>query len=101
MDAFWSITIYKESDGLFVVNDHKRYSRGTWSGLEKDGSGVTTLYIQNGEVEKADGTLHPNWLPAPLEPFYLISRLYIPTAGEAFPPGSGDYAYTPPVVVKV
>ncbi len=73
---FWSLTIYKLSDGMLVENPINRYSVGDRTkGLIYGADGSLSIYVQQdapGEDERA------NWLPAPDEPFYLTLRLYGP-----------------------
>jgi len=73
--AFWSLTMYRRSDCLFVANPIGRYSIGDRTPglrLEPDGS----LAIR---VQATDPGAGCNWLPAPPgEPFYVVLRLYQP-----------------------
>lgn len=72
--AFWSLTMYRRSDCLFVANPIDRYSIGDRTpGLRHDPDGGLTLRIQS-----ADPGPGQNWLPAPAEPFYVVLRLYQP-----------------------
>jgi len=85
--AFWSLTMYRRSDCLFVANPIGRYSIGDRTpGLQHtpDGSLVIRLQAQD------PGPGH-NWLPAPDgEPFYVVLRLYQPRAEHL------DFRYTYP-----
>ncbi|MFN8475377.1 MAG: DUF1254 domain-containing protein [Anaerolineae bacterium] len=73
---FWSLTIYKLSDGMLVENPINRYSIGDRTkGVRYGADGSLSIYVQQyapSEDEMA------NWLPAPDEPFYLTLRLYGP-----------------------
>lgn len=73
---FWSLTIYKLSDGMLIANPINRYSIGDRTeGVQYGPDGALSIYVQHdapSDDEKA------NWLPAPEEPFYLTIRLYGP-----------------------
>lgn len=75
--AFWSLTMYRRDDCLFVANPIQRYSIGDRTPglkLEHDGSLVIRL-------QATDPGPDYNWLPAPQdELFYLVLRLYQPEA---------------------
>lgn len=75
--AFWSLTMYRRSDCLFVANPIGRYSIGDRTpGLAHDADGSLAVRVQASDP----GPGH-NWLPAPAgEPFYLVLRLYQPQA---------------------
>lgn len=75
--AFWSLTMYRRSDCLFVANPIHRYSIGDrTTGLRHDADGGLAIRIQ-----AADPGAGHNWLPAPAgEPFYVVLRLYQPQA---------------------
>jgi hypothetical protein len=75
--AFWSLTLYRRSDCLFVANPIDRYSIGDRTpGLRQDADGDIAIRIQASDP----GPGH-NWLPAPRdEPFYVVLRLYQPQA---------------------
>jgi hypothetical protein len=73
--AFWSITMYDVQQGL-VANAIGRYATGDRDRLTTDADGGLTLHIQH----ESPGTLRQaNWLPAPLDTFNLILRLYWPS----------------------
>ena len=86
--AFWSLTMYRRSDCLFVANPIHRYSIGDRTpGLkpEPDGSLVIRLQADDPGPDR-------NWLPAPRdEPFYVVLRLYQPQADHL----EYRYAYPP------
>lgn len=75
--AFWSLTMYRRSDCLFVANPIGRYSIGDRTpGLRRDADGSLAIRIQARDPGPAE-----NWLPAPAdEPFYVVLRLYQPQA---------------------
>jgi hypothetical protein len=75
--AFWSLTMYRRSDCLFVANPIGRYSIGDRTpGLRTDADGGLSIRIQ-----ATDPGVGHNWLPAPTdEPFYVVLRLYQPQA---------------------
>lgn len=75
VDAFWSLTMYRRSDCLFVANPIGRYSIGDRTpGLRADPDGSLVIRIQADDP----GPGH-NWLPAPRdEAFYVVLRLYQP-----------------------
>lgn len=75
VDAFWSLTMYRRSDCLFVANPIDRYSIGDRTpGLRYDADGGLTIRIQ-----ASDPGPGVNWLPAPAgESFYVVLRLYQP-----------------------
>ncbi|MFN8498855.1 MAG: DUF1254 domain-containing protein [Anaerolineae bacterium] len=85
---FWSLTIYKLSDGMLVENPINRYSIGDRTkGVQYGADGSLTLYVQHDAPSEDEMA---NWLPAPDEPFYLTLRLYGPDetaiAGQWRPP---------------
>jgi len=77
VDAFWSLTLYRRSDCLFVANPIGRYSIGDRTpGLRHDADGSLAIRMQ--AHDPGEGV---NWLPAPAgERFYVILRLYQPRA---------------------
>ncbi|MCD6076629.1 MAG: hypothetical protein K0R89_567 [Ramlibacter sp.] len=86
--AFWSLTMYRRSDCLFVANPIGRYSIGDRTpGLRTDADGSLAIRLQ-----AQDPGTGVNWLPAPQdEPFYVVLRLYQPQAEHldlryAYPP---------------
>ena len=74
--SFWSVTMYRLPEKLFVPNSINRYSIGDRTpGLRYGRDGSLTIYIQ----QRSPGrSRRANWLPAPDGPFYLICRLYWP-----------------------
>lgn len=73
--AFWSLTMYRRSDCLFVANPIARYSVGDRTpGLRLEADGSLAIRLQ--AVDPGPGC---NWLPAPAgERFYVVLRLYQP-----------------------
>ncbi|MCU1624533.1 MAG: hypothetical protein JWL79_3378 [Frankiales bacterium] len=74
--AFWSLTMY-QSDNFLYANNSNRYAVGDRTGglrYGKDGS--LTLYVQHDPP--ASVAQRANWLPAPVDAFHLILRLYLP-----------------------
>ena len=93
VNAFWSVTMYKLPEVLFVHNPMNRYSisdRTPGIRFEKDGSLI--LYIRHDNPGKTEET---NWLPAPDGPFLLALRIYYPKESVL----SGKWQ--PPAVQKV
>lgn len=75
--AFWSITMYRRSDCLFVANAIGRYSIGDRTpGLRTESDGSLVIRLQADDPGPS-----ANWLSAPRgEPFYVVLRLYQPQA---------------------
>jgi hypothetical protein len=75
--AFWSLTMYRRSDCLFIANAIHRYSIGDRTpGLRHDADGGLAIRLQ--AEDPGPGV---NWLPAPRgELFYVVLRLYQPHA---------------------
>jgi len=70
--------MYNASDKMLVGNPIQRYKVGTdTAGLKKAADGSITIAVQN---EEPDPAAPVNWLPAPKGDFYVILRLYQPTA---------------------
>ena len=65
-------------------------------GMEKNGDGSLTLYIQKDSLGKDKES---NWLPAPDNLVYLVMHLYWPKteAPSILPPGEGTWE--PPAIV--
>lgn len=85
--AFWSLTMYRRSDCLFVANPINRYSIGDRTpGLRLEADGSLAIRMQ-----AADPGPGCNWLPAPAgELFYVVLRLYQPQREHL------DFTYTYP-----
>lgn len=81
-DSFWSFSMYEptaDSQRFFVDNSIQRYSIGNRTGgiaLNPDGS----IDIALQHDEPADARLRANWLPAPVGPFQISLRTYMPRA---------------------
>ena len=92
VNAFWSVTMYKLPEVLFVHNPINRYSiSDRTKGVRFDKDGSLTFYLQH---ESPGKKLESNWLPAPDGPFMLAMRIYYPQ--EAVLNGS----WKPPAVQK-
>jgi hypothetical protein len=77
VNAFWSLTMYKQPESLLVANPINRYlvNSPMLPQFKKDADGGLTLLIQN---ESPGKDKEANWLPAPKGPFSMIMRLYWP-----------------------
>ncbi|NOX61112.1 MAG: DUF1254 domain-containing protein [Chloroflexi bacterium] len=76
--AFWSISMYKLPETLFIHNPLNRYTLGDRTpGLRYNDDGSLDVYIQH---ESPGPDKESNWLPAPDGPFMLGLRLYWPDA---------------------
>jgi hypothetical protein len=86
--AFWSLTMYRRSDCLFVANPIQRYSIGDRTpGLQLGPDGSLAIRMQADDPGPGS-----NWLPAPRdELFYVVLRLYQPQADHL----DNRYAYPP------
>jgi hypothetical protein len=74
--AFWSISMYKLPETLFIHNPINRYTIGDRTpGLRTNEDGSLDVYIQHASPGPDKET---NWLPAPDGPFMLGLRLYWP-----------------------
>lgn len=76
VDAFWSITMYNNTN-LLVDNPINRYSMGTYTpGLKNNTDGSLDIFIQHANPGKDKES---NWLPAPQSgSFILVMRMYMP-----------------------
>ena len=73
--AFWSMTIYDDTNNL-VRNNLDRYSLGDrTSGMKYNNDGSLTIHISHTLPSEA---VKANWLPAPEGEFYLVLRAYLP-----------------------
>ncbi|RME97154.1 MAG: DUF1254 domain-containing protein [Chloroflexi bacterium] len=90
--AFWSLSMYKLPEQLFIHNPLNRYVISSITeGLKYGEDGSLTIYLQH----KSPGPdKESNWLPAPDGPFSLQARLYWPKP-EALNP-----LYAPPPLRK-
>jgi len=90
--AFWSLSMYKLPEQLFVHNPINRYVISSITeGLQYAEDGSLTVYLQH---ESPGPGKESNWLPAPDGPFSLQARLYWPE------PEALDPLYVPPPVRK-
>ena len=92
VNAFWSLSMYKLPEQLFIENPINRYviSSAT-KGLKYADDGSLTVTLQH---ESPGADKESNWLPAPDGPFSLQARLYWPN------PEALDPLYAPPPVRK-
>jgi hypothetical protein len=75
--AFWSVTMYDNSDFFLVANPIDRYSIGDRTpGLDRDASGGLTIVMQRDEP--GEPRRRANWLPTPAGGFRPILRMYAP-----------------------
>jgi hypothetical protein len=75
VDAFWSITLYN-NQSYFVDNPINRYAVGKYTeGLKNNTDGSLDIYIQNASP---GADKESNWLPAPVDSFNLLFRMYLP-----------------------
>lgn len=81
-DSFWSFSMYEptpDSQRFFVANPIGRYSIGNRTrGLTVSADGSLKIALQHDA--HADGRLPTNWLPAPVGPFQISLRAYLPRA---------------------
>ncbi len=91
--SFWSLSMYKLPEQLFVHNPIDRYTIGDRTeGLQYGQDGSLTVYIQ----KESPGTDRvSNWLPAFEGPFALQMRIYWPE------PDALDPLYVPPAIERV
>ena len=91
--GFWSLTMYKLPEQLFIHNAIDRYTIGDRTeGLEYGEDGSLTVYIQ---TESPGVDRESNWLPASEGPFALQMRIYWTE------PAALDPLYVPPAIHKV
>ena len=77
--AFWSVTMYDDTDFFLVANPIDRYSIGDRTpGLQRDADGGLTIVIQRDQPAEPDR--RANWLPTPAGRFRPILRMYEPEA---------------------
>ena len=92
VDAFWSLSLYRLPEQLFVDNPLNRYSIGDRTpGLQYGDDGSLTIFIQ---AESPGADKESNWLPANKGPFSLTLRMYLPK------PEALEGPYAPPPVKK-
>jgi len=75
--AFWSATLYDAKKGLFVPNDHRKYSVGENGGMKLDEAGGIEIHIA---PKQPAGVPKENWLPSGGKDEHLdvIMRVYGP-----------------------
>jgi len=77
--AFWSVTMYDNTDFFLVANPINRYSIGDRTpGLQRDAEGALTIVMQ--QNQPAQPERRANWLPTPASGFRPILRMYEPHA---------------------
>lgn len=92
VNAFWSLSMYKLPEQLFIENEIDRYKIGSATeGLKYNNDGSLDIYIQK---DNPGEDLESNWLPAHDGEFSLQARLYWPVEE------SLDPLYVPPMVEK-
>jgi hypothetical protein len=98
VNSFWSVTMYDGKSQLLIKNPINRYliNSPMLPSMKKNADGSLTLYIQKDSPGKAKES---NWLPAPNDTIYLVTRLYWPkdTPPSILPPGEGTWK--PPGIV--
>jgi hypothetical protein len=79
VSAFWSVTMYDNTDFFLVANPIYRYSIGDRTpGLPRNANGGLTIVMQHDEP--AEPGRRANWLPTPDGGFRPILRMYEPHA---------------------
>ncbi len=98
VNAFWSVTMYDGKSQLLIKNPINRYliNSPMLPAMKKNADGSLTLHIQKDSPGKGK---EANWLPAPNDTVYLVTRLYWPkdTPPSILPPGVGTWK--PPGIV--
>ncbi|MCX0269164.1 DUF1254 domain-containing protein [Nocardia zapadnayensis] len=76
-EAFWSITLYEADTGRLYDAPNARYSVGSGTGPERPTppDGPTAITVSTEPPTDAS-----TWLPCPPRPFFLVLRMYQPTA---------------------
>jgi hypothetical protein len=74
VEGFWSLTMY-DKNYLFVQNPINRQSISARQNLKSNADGCVDLYVQN---ESPGADKESNRLPAPVDKFILMMRLYWP-----------------------
>jgi hypothetical protein len=98
VNSFWSVTMYDGKSQLLIRNPINRYliNSPMLPAMKKNPDGSVTVYIQKDSPGKDK---EANWLPAPNDTIYLVTRLYWPkeTPPSILPPGKGTWQ--PPAIV--
>jgi len=93
VNAFWSMSMYKLPEQLFVKNPINRYViSSVTKGLKYNKDGSLDIYIQKDSPGKDKES---NWLPAYNGPFSLQGRMY------QLKPKALNPLYVPPAVQRV
>ena len=86
--GFWSVTIYNSKD-YFVDNSLNRYSiSDRTQGIKYNADGSLDVFIQRDTPSSNNVS---NWLPAPVDEFSLLMRVYIPDESIL----RGEYQFPP------
>jgi hypothetical protein len=94
VNAFWSITMYEEDNGLwFYPNPANKFTLSPRNHLKYDKDGSLTVFFQHDSPGKAK---EANWLPAPAGDFVLALRMYWP---KTQPPSIINGTWKPPQIV--
>ncbi len=100
VNSFWSVTMYDGKSQLLIKNPINRYliNSPMLPVMKKNADGSLTIYIQKDPPGKDKES---NWLPAPNDLIYLVTRLYWPKteAPSILPAGEGSWS--PPGIVQV
>ena len=76
--GYWSLTMHRASNNMFVVNRLRRHSLGSrdLDSICRYPNDSFPIIMQS---EQPNFNLLSNWLPAPAAEFFLVMRLYVPT----------------------
>ena len=76
-EAFWSLTLFDKANGLFIPNEHKKYSVGENAGMKLNEESGIEIYVS---AKKPEGVQMENWLPINRkdEDLDIILRVYVP-----------------------
>lgn len=94
VNGFWSVTMYN-AEYFFVDNPLNKYTVSPRNDLKYNADGSLDLYIQH---ESPGKEKEGNWLPAPLDKFVLMLRMYWPKETS---PSIIDGTWKPPAVTKL
>ncbi|MGL6269533.1 MAG: DUF1214 domain-containing protein, partial [Chitinophagaceae bacterium] len=76
VNAYWSITVYKKSNGLLSANSSDKYSvNSIKSHFKKEKDGRLNILLQ---FDSPGKDKEENWIPIPKEDFFICMRLYWP-----------------------
>lgn len=97
VNSFWSLALYDSTTQRFHDNPLGRYlvNSAMAEDMVTGPDGSLTIFIQPNSPGPG---LEANWLPAPVGPFDLMLRMYLPTdtAPTILPPGTGSWR--PPAI---